>query len=290
MSNRNRRVPHSRSRTLAAIAAAGCLAVAGASLGAGSAVAASLPTVNVAVTATSVSVSGALQSGAVNVVGTATGKLKEPSATLIALRPGVSVAEVEAFLNANKAGRDPNTVSKFGTLVFDNEIAKGKSEAQTVLAAGQYIAINPEARQSSKWPRTSFTVSASPAPAALPAPGAVERTIDLAFRGPKTLHDGELVRFENEGYLVHMDIAFPVRSHKAAKRAARDLLRGNERKAGKLIAGPPITLAGPLSTGGLQQETITAKPGWYVQACFMDTQDGRQHTQLGMERIIKIVK
>ena len=48
--------------------------------------------------------------------------------------------------------------------------------------------------------------------------------------------------------------------------------------------------SGPLSTGAFQQETITAKPGWYVQVCFMPTQDGRPHTRLGMERIIKIVK
>ena len=39
-----------------------------------------------------------------------------------------------------------------------------------------------------------------------------------------------------------------------------------------------------------QQETISAKPGWYVQACFMETQDGRSHTLLGMERIFKITK
>jgi hypothetical protein len=40
----------------------------------------------------------------------------------------------------------------------------------------------------------------------------------------------------------------------------------------------------------MQQEVITAKPGVYVIACFMDTQDGREHTQLGMERMIKVVK
>jgi len=27
-----------------------------------------------------------------------------------------------------------------------------------------------------------------------------------------------------------------------------------------------------------------------VQVCFMETQDGRDHTRLGMERIIRIVK
>ena len=42
--------------------------------------------------------------------------------------------------------------------------------------------------------------------------------------------------------------------------------------------------------GAYVQETITAKPGIYVLACFMNTQDKRNHTVLGMERIIKIVK
>jgi hypothetical protein len=41
---------------------------------------------------------------------------------------------------------------------------------------------------------------------------------------------------------------------------------------------------------GYQQETIAAKPGWYVEVCFMETQDKQAHTRLGMERIIKITK
>ena len=40
----------------------------------------------------------------------------------------------------------------------------------------------------------------------------------------------------------------------------------------------------------MQEETISAKPGIYVQVCFMQTQDGRDHTRLGMERIITIKK
>jgi hypothetical protein len=99
-----------------------------------------------------------------------------------------------------------------------------------------------------------------------------------------------LVRFENEGYLVHMDIAFPVKSKAVAQKAVKLLLAGKEKQLEKLIAGPPVGFAGPVSTGSFQQETITAKPGWYVQACFMETQDGRDHTLLGMERIIKIAK
>ncbi len=159
---------------------------------------------------------------------------------------------------------------------------------QTVLAPGTYVAVDAEGEKSSKWSRTSFTVTTSAAPAELTAPGAVEKTIDFGFKGPKTLHDGELVRFENEGFLVHMDIAFPVKSRKAAEKLAHDLLIGKGKAAEKLIAGPPAPFAGPLSTGGFQQEGITAAPGWYVQVCFMETQDGRDHTLLGMERVIRI--
>jgi hypothetical protein len=47
---------------------------------------------------------------------------------------------------------------------------------------------------------------------------------------------------------------------------------------------------GPMSPGGLQQFTLRAKPSVYVLACLMNTQDGREHTQLGMERTIRIAK
>lgn len=87
-----------------------------------------------------------------------------------------------------------------------------------------------------------------------------------------------------------MNIAFPVRSRRAARQLARALRTDNKRLEGRLIAGPPVSLQGPVAHGVYQQETITAKPGWYVQACFMDTQDGREHTLLGMERVIRILR
>ena len=81
-----------------------------------------------------------------------------------------------------------------------------------------------------------------------------------------------------------------MKSKKAARQVVKGLFTGHEKGLEKLVAGPPASFAGPLSSGAFQQETITAKPGWYVQVCFMPTQDGRPHTRLGMERIIKIVK
>jgi hypothetical protein len=73
----------------------------------------------------------------------------------------------------------------------------------------------------------------------------------------------------------------------AAELAA--LMAGNQKLAHRLASGF-ASFAGPLSPGGMQQETITAPTGLYVLACFMDTQDHREHIQLGMERMIKIAK
>ena len=132
-------------------------------------------------------------------------------------------------------------------------------------------------------PLQSLVGLCQPDPAALFSGG-------RGFRGPSTLKDGELVGFENEGFLVHMDIAFPMKSKKAALKGLADFRLGRERALGKLIAGEPFGFFGPLSSGAFQQETIAVKPGWYVMACFMDTQDGRSHTALGMERLLHIVK
>jgi hypothetical protein len=258
--------------------------------GATAAQASTMPTLTLTVNATSITVGGTLESGAVNVVSTATG-IKEPAVLLVQLKPGVSVAEVYAFVETKKGAGDPNNANKFGSIILDTEPGVGqKDEVQTTLQPGQYIALAGPGEGHATKLRTSFTVAAAKAPATLPAPQATLGTIEFGFTGPKVLKDGELVRFENEGFLVHMDVAIPAKSQRGAKELAKDLLAGREKQAFKLIAGAPVTFAGPVSSGAYQQETITAKPGWYVQACFMDTQDRRSHTLLGMERVIKITK
>jgi len=269
-----------------ALAAGALVAALAAAPGAG---AANPPTLNVSIGKGTIAVSGSTTSGAVNVVVTAAKGVKEPAALLFKLAPGATIAEVDALLASKKSG-DPNNATPLGSIVFDGEgVPGGTSEAQTLLTPGTWVALDAEGEGPPK-AKAVFTVTAAPAPAALAAPAAVERTIDFGFKGPATLHDGEVVRFENEGWLVHMDVAFPVRSHKAALTAAHDLLIGREKPLQKLIAGPPVGFYGPLSHGGMMQETISAKPGWYVQVCFMDTQDGRSHNLLGMERAIHILK
>jgi hypothetical protein len=271
------------------LAATSLLASAGGLIAVSSAQASTLPTVSIAISKNSATVSGALESGGVNVVTTATG-VKESNAIVFLLKPGVSVAEAEAFIKEKKVHHDPNNTAKLGSIVLDTEATPGKkNEAQTVFQPGQYLLLVGSGEGEAKL-RTSFTVATAKSPATLPAPQATIRSIEFGFRGPSTLHDGELVRFENEGFLVHMDFAFPVKNRKDANKVVNALLTGKEKGLEKLIAGEPIGFAGPLSHEAFQQEKITAKPGLYVQLCFMETQDKRDHTRLGMERIIKITK
>ena len=216
--------------SLAAVPAV--LAVTASLTAAGAAQASTLPTLSIAITPSSATVGGARESGAVNVVSTDTG-VKEASVILFLLKPGASVAEAEAFTKEKKAANDPNNASKFGSIVFDTEGSPGQTgEAQTDLQPGQYVVL-VGAGEGAVQVRTSFTVSAAKSPVALPAPQATIRSIEFAFRGPSTLHDGELVRFENEGFLVHMDIAFPVKNAKTAKRVVKLLLAGKEKGARK---------------------------------------------------------
>ena len=277
-----------RLTVLFAVTLSAFLTLAAGPIAMGSAATSTLPTLSLTLTKSSIAVGGTTQSGAVNVVTTATG-LKEASVILFLLKPGATFEEVEAAVQ--KAHGEINVTSKYGSLVFDAEVSTGQtSEAQTYLQPGQYVALIPGGEGKGSKAHALFTVTAAASPVALPTPEATIRSIEFGFKGPSTLHDGELVRFENEGFLVHMDVAAPVKNMKAAKQAVKDLLAGKEKAVGKLISGPPAGFAGPLSHEAFQQETITAKPGIYVEVCFMDTQDGRSHSVLGMERIIHIVK
>ena len=134
-----------------------------------------------------------------------------------------------------------------------------------------------------------FTVTQSSSPAALPAAVTLE-AIEFAFRGPSVLHNGTIVRSVNAGWLVHMNELPEMKSKADALKAIAYLKAGKDGKAVKLATKSFVNLMGPASPGAIQQEMLTTKPGYYVEACFMDTLDGREHTELGMERLVKVVK
>jgi hypothetical protein len=243
-----------------------------------------LPTITLTLTGKKVTVAGTLQSGGVQIVSKVSGEA-QAAPVLVRLDPGVTVPQFLAAVP--KIAADPNNIAGIGAIVFSPQANKGISSAQANLAPGQYVAV--DIAPSGPPPLTTFVITKSDAPAALPKPGATIASIEFAFQGPARLHDGELVRFANDGFLVHMIVAARARSAAGAREIARLLKAGKDGQA-QHLATDFYAFDNLLSHGAYQQLVIHNRPGLWVLACFMDTQDHREHTQLGMERIIQIVK
>ncbi len=196
-----------------------CLVIASASVAAGT-----LPALTLTLTKSGVTVAGSEVSGAVDVVTTVKGNVPSPEPALIELDPGVPLSvipKVKAMINAHNG--DFNYLDGYGSMVFDASAGTGTSSAETELTPGTYIALDLNGSHSGPAP---FTVTQSPAPAALPTPGATIASIEFTFTGPTTLHDGELVRFENDGFLFHMIQGLGVKSLAVAKKMEALLLAG----------------------------------------------------------------
>ncbi len=226
--------------------------------------AAALPTLNIALSGTKgVSVSGSMVSGAVNVVATHTGK-GQGAFGIVRLNPGVSVQQAAGSVQSHHG--DINALTPYGSLFADYN---APGTIQTVLTPGNYVALNITGNSPAF---ATFTVTQASAPAALPHASATESTIEFGFRGPAVLHNGSMVRVVNKGWLVHMDDLIGVRNAASGRGVIALLKAGKDRAAQKLATGF-VGLIGPSSPGAMQQEVLHAKPGYYVQACFMDTQD-----------------
>jgi hypothetical protein len=248
----------------------------------GASAAPALPTLNLALTGqTGIKVSGSEVSGAVNVTSTFSGK-GQGGFGLVRLNTGVQFQQ--AFQAVQSHHGDLNALTPLGSLLADGS---APGTIQTVLTPGNYVALNVTGNGQPAFEQ--FTVTPSSSPASLPAAKATEASIEFNFTGPKVLHQGTMVRLENDGYLVHMDNLIGARTKADAQKIIALLRAGKDHKAQKLASGF-VNLIGPASPGAMQQEILNAKPGYYVQACFMDTQDGREHTRLGMERLIQIKK
>lgn len=265
---------------LASVAVLAALALPGMSSGQSSA----LPTLDVAVGGGTITVTGAPQSGAVTVRITNSGK--PAGVFLVRLNDGVTADE---FVAAVPRIRDPNDIERYGSIRFDAGAGPGTSSIDTVLPAGDYVALETSGRDPSKFPHASFTVPRAATEASLPAAKATVSTIDFAFRGPKSIERGSVVRFQQRGHVVHMMLAARVRNAFVAKRVTRLLRAGKDRQAQKLVRGVEIFMDAA-SPDAVHQQRVTARPGNYVLACFIGTQDRRAHTRLGMARRLRITK
>lgn len=273
------------------VAAAGAVACTAAlALAGGASGASSLPTLKIALTGVKgISISSnTIPSGAVNVTSTFSGKLPRSaqgaSAGIIRLHPGVTIEEAGAAVDSHHG--DLDALTPYGTLLVN---MAAPSAVQTVLTPGNYVALNGSGNGQPAF--APFTVSQSSAPAALPKAKATETAMEFAFKGPRVLHDGTIVRAQNHGYLVHMIILEGVRSKRAGRKLMKLMRAGApQRKARPYLNGSFAAPLLPVSPGGFQQAVLHAKPGYYVESCFMDVQDHRDHAQLGMARLVRVVK
>ena len=270
---------------LSAVAGAAYGLIGGTATATSTRAASSLPTVSIAMNGKTIAVSGTLVSGAVNIASTVTNeRLGEP--TLVRLNPGVSYAQAAAGIGQTP---DPNAVTPYGSIVFNTLAPQGVSSGQTTLQPGNYFALDT-GKGRPPFPVTAFTITQAPAPAALPPDNATQTAIDFALRGPTVLHDGTIVRAINNGWLVHMIAGNGVRNAAAGRNVIALLRAGHDRQAQRLETHASFLLALPISHGAVQQTILNANPGYYVETCPMDTQDGREQTQLGMLRLIRVVK
>jgi hypothetical protein len=274
-------------KRMPALTAGVVVAAIAAASGATATAAGTLPTLALTMNGKSITAPSSVPAGAVNLVSTVSGEAVG-SPTLVRLDPGVTFEQ--AFGAVVSHHGDPNALDGLATIVANPMAPKGTSSAQTVLTPGTYVALDTEADNPTKWPHVDFTVTANPAPAGLAKPQATVTAEEFRFTGPSKLHDGQVVRFQNAGYLYHMVIALPVKDRKTARALTADLLAGKDGKAQKLVAGAPLQLMGTTGPGAMHQQVLNVKPGIYVLACFMSTQDGREHTALGMERTIQVVR
>src|SRR6266576_2108048 len=224
-----------------------------------------LPVITVTMNGTTITVGGALESGGVKVVSTVTG---EPAGgpTFVRLNKGVTVAQ---FFKA--AQGDPNNIALIASIVFSPQANKGTSSAQVSLRPGHYLAVDG-ASSSPTLPFTTFNITKAASPAKLPAPKATMSSIEFSFRGPGTLHNGDLVRFSNDGFLVHMIVAARGASLAGAQKIAKLLKEGKNGQAQQLATGF-TTFVNALTHGAFEQQVVHVRPGFWVLVFFLCSRD-----------------
>jgi hypothetical protein len=250
--------------------------------------ASALPVMTFKMNGKTVSVGGTLKSGAERIVFTVTGAGEPMGAApiLVKLDPGVTLGQF--FKVLPKAAMDPNNLYGVAQIVMSTQANKGISSVQVDLAPGTYVALDINAPTKVP-PLSAFMITKAKHPQPLPKPAARVATIDFSFRGASTLRDGELVRWTNDGFLVHMVIGVAAPNHATANKIAALLKAGKDSQAQALATGF-FAWSNGLSHGQSFQSVVSQHPGFWVITCFFDTQDGREHTVLGMEKVIQVLK
>jgi hypothetical protein len=132
---------------------------------------------------------------------------------------------------------------------------------------------------------STFATSAQSNGAAAPAPNATVRMVDLRFRGDTVLPRRGVVRFQNDGGVPHIAVAFPLRARVTTAQFGRALRANDQRALGRLLAGEPTGLQNLISGGGASddQRVAFSRAGRYGLVCFVN-----EHHRLGMYRLVRV--
>lgn len=244
-----------------------------------------LPVLTFKTNGKSITIGGNQGSGAHRVVFSVSHE-NQASVGFARLDPDVTLAQFYKVFNAMGPNGDPNQLYGIAQIATFTQANTGKSSVFSYLRPGTYVAVDLTQNMPATRP---FFIYPSSHPAPLPVPGATVASREFGFTGATKLHDGEIVKWANNGFLVHMTFGIRAKSLAGADKIAA-LLKAGKDNAAQSLATAVYGWVGALSHGESFESVVTQSPGYWVIACFMDTQDGREHTTLGMEKVIQILK
>ena len=240
------------------------------------------PTITVTAGGTSLTVTpaGTLASGPTRIEFVRTSG--DPSLSVAALRPGVTV---EAFTAALRRSDDDALELIYIDAGADLNAEEPRWVSTASLRPGlTYVAVNTEGENRAAFEVTPFTVGTTPNGATAPRADATVTMVDLRFTGDRTLPRNGSIRFRNQGWAPHFAVAARLRSG-ATSAAIGRALKGNPRSLGRLLdlqnAGEPQALI----TRGADtvNEVRFPRSGRWALICFFES-----HAQQGMYRVVNV--
>lgn len=280
-------------RGRAAVAVAAVLAVGGATAGV---VGAQAPPAGVTITLEprQVAVAGGegIAAGPTRIEFRNTGRGAPQDGALVALKPGVTLAQLRAAVA--RSADSPTPVKRVATFEANGSVPPGGTYATTIdlKPSTTYVVANVAERpRDFVYAEFATGVAADPPPAR-PTPVATVGVYDYAFGMPSTLPRTGVVRFENRGERIHFGLAFRLRRAADRVRAVRALLRNDERALGRLLVERDIYQPLGIVSGGTVNDVEVAFPraGDYVMVCFLS--DGERgnpsHNTIGMVKAFSV--
>jgi hypothetical protein len=215
----------------------------------------------------------------------------QATATLVALKEGVTVARFRRALRG--AQRGPAPLKRVATFEAGGSLRPGGSYVTTVALKPDttYIVGNITDNPTTS-PLDTFETGQTPGSGTREQPDATVELYDYAFGMPDTLPRNGTVRFENQGERLHIAVAFPVRRGQSRVAAVRAFLTNNERRAGRLTEErrgfEPLGVVSGETANDV--EVRFPRAGDWLFVCFIgDGERGNpSHNSLGMVKAFRV--